>query len=298
MNLINYFIVWKEMWGTPKEFVQNSNITLCSQTISLTTKYLLATYETNNLLLLSEWPNYWQNVSHNYNVAIASNKISVTMVTCLSMSTCSDRPWFHRISAGRARRTRSSSGCSQAGSRQCCGLSPAPGIPWLSGPLRWPALSVRFALKEEQWFVHTLNIAFRNLPPNYDSIVTFGDVPLVEFMDLVFTRMPCESYRRRLRSSLLDLCHVFRAVINSLGVDSTRALWASFCFRFLSSTGLVVTSVSAAVFSISFLTQAHCFQPTYYGVAAVIVSMLSIQAVMWQTLKLLMSRVLFRIAAI
>ena len=99
-------------------------------------------------------------------------------------------------------------------------------------------------------------------------------------MYLVFTRMPCESYRRRLRSSLLDLCHVFRAVINSLGVDSTRALWASFCFRFLSSTGLVVTSVSAAVFSISFLTQAHCFQPTYYGVAAVIVSMLSIQAVM------------------
>ena len=28
------------------------------------------------------------------------------------------------------------------------------------------------------------------------------DVPLVEFMYLVFTRMPCESYRRRLRSLL------------------------------------------------------------------------------------------------
>ena len=36
------------------------------------------------------------------------------------------------------------------------------------------------------------------------------DVPLVEFMYLVFTRMPCESYRRRLIGSLLSyLCYVF-----------------------------------------------------------------------------------------
>ena len=42
------------------------------------------------------------------------------------------------------------------------------------------------------------------------------DVPLVEFMYLVFTRMPGESYRRRLRSLLLYLCYVFRALINSL----------------------------------------------------------------------------------
>ena len=42
------------------------------------------------------------------------------------------------------------------------------------------------------------------------------DVPLVEFMYLVFTRMPGESYRRRLRSLLMYLCHVFRALINSL----------------------------------------------------------------------------------
>ena len=38
------------------------------------------------------------------------------------------------------------------------------------------------------------------------------DVPLVEFMYLVFTRMPGESYRRRLRSLLLYLCYVFQAV--------------------------------------------------------------------------------------
>ena len=35
-------------------------------------------------------------------------------------------------------------------------------------------------------------------------------------MYLVFTRMPGESYRRRLRSLLLYLCYVFRALINSL----------------------------------------------------------------------------------
>ena len=42
------------------------------------------------------------------------------------------------------------------------------------------------------------------------------DVPLVEFMYLVFICMPDESCRRRLRSVLLYLCDVFRALINSL----------------------------------------------------------------------------------
>ena len=46
--------------------------------------------------------------------------------------------------------------------------------------------------------------------------VLFEDVPLVEFMCLVFTRMPGESYRRRLTSLLLCLCDVFRALISSL----------------------------------------------------------------------------------
>ena len=44
----------------------------------------------------------------------------------------------------------------------------------------------------------------------------FEDVPLVEFMYLVFTRMPGENYRRQFRSLLLCLCCVFRALINSL----------------------------------------------------------------------------------
>ena len=40
------------------------------------------------------------------------------------------------------------------------------------------------------------------------------DVPLVEFMYFVFTQMPGESYRRRLRSLLLYLRYVFRTLIN------------------------------------------------------------------------------------
>ena len=41
-------------------------------------------------------------------------------------------------------------------------------------------------------------------------------VPLAEFMYLVFTGTPGESYRRRLVSLLLRLCDMFRALINSL----------------------------------------------------------------------------------
>ena len=47
--------------------------------------------------------------------------------------------------------------------------------------------------------------------------VTIGttDVPLVEFMYLVFTRMPGESYHRHLGSLLLCLCDVFQVLTNS-----------------------------------------------------------------------------------
>ena len=47
-------------------------------------------------------------------------------------------------------------------------------------------------------------------------IIFFEDVPLVEFIYLVFTRMSGESYRRRLMSLLLYLCYIIRALINSL----------------------------------------------------------------------------------
>ena len=47
-------------------------------------------------------------------------------------------------------------------------------------------------------------------------VYKFEDLPLVEFMYLVFTRMPSEIYRRRLGSLVLYLCYVFRSLINSL----------------------------------------------------------------------------------
>ena len=48
------------------------------------------------------------------------------------------------------------------------------------------------------------------------------DVPLMytEFVYLVFTRMPGESYCRRLRSLAFCLCYIFRALIYPLCVDS------------------------------------------------------------------------------
>ena len=42
------------------------------------------------------------------------------------------------------------------------------------------------------------------------------DVPLMEFMYLVFTCTPGESYRRQLRSLLSSLCDVFRVLIKPL----------------------------------------------------------------------------------
>ena len=48
--------------------------------------------------------------------------------------------------------------------------------------------------------------------PEY-RLLAQADVPVVEFVYRVFTRMPRESYRRRLRSLLLCLCDVFWARI-------------------------------------------------------------------------------------
>ena len=56
-------------------------------------------------------------------------------------------------------------------------------------------------------------------PPrlSHSSRALTWKVPDLEFIyNLVFTRMPGESYRRRLGSLLLYLCYVFRVLINSL----------------------------------------------------------------------------------
>ena len=60
-------------------------------------------------------------------------------------------------------------------------------------------------------------------------LLLFEAVSLVEFTYLVFTRMLGESYRRRLRSLLLCLCGLFRALINSLvGCFSCSLLFEHF----------------------------------------------------------------------
>ena len=54
----------------------------------------------------------------------------------------------------------------------------------------------------------------------------FEDVPLVEFIYLVFTRMPAERYRRR----LMSVFSLFRALINSLVCKNyLRYLKSVFC---------------------------------------------------------------------
>ena len=67
------------------------------------------------------------------------------------------------------------------------------------------------------WFKHgkyLKNVKCINYMPL--GVILFEDIPVGEFMYLVFTRMPGESYRRRLRSLLLCLSDVFRELINSL----------------------------------------------------------------------------------
>ena len=65
------------------------------------------------------------------------------------------------------------------------------------------------------------------------SVHPTEDVPLVELMCLAFTRMPGESYRRRLGSLLLYLCDVFRVLINSLACWNQLETTALVCFKSL-----------------------------------------------------------------
>ena len=80
------------------------------------------------------------------------------------------------------------------------------------------------------------------------------DIPLVEFICLVFTRMPGESYRRWLGSLLLCLCDVFRALIKSL-----------VCWFCTSALGLVLVLFS--FLSSFFLSAPHRLDADYHGCA-------------------------------
>ena len=89
-------------------------------------------------------------------------------------------------------------------------------------PTVWPSPSIRVSTRD-------INSTRRYLCEVY--------VPLVEFMHLVFTYTPCESYRRRLRSLLLCLCVTsFELQLTPFRrLDSTgwrtvyRFFWVSIC---------------------------------------------------------------------
>ena len=67
------------------------------------------------------------------------------------------------------------------------------------------------------------------------------DVTVVEFIYLVFTRMPGESYRRRHRFLLLYLCYVYRALINSLVCGFCTSALGLVLFQFFGRFLLLTT---------------------------------------------------------
>ena len=86
------------------------------------------------------------------------------------------------------------------------------------------------------------------------------DVPLVEFMYLVFTRMPGESYRRRVGTLFLCLCDVFRALMTPLVLILHERSWprtvgweASVCKCFPTSVHTaILSSVSPPLYILSY----------------------------------------------
>ena len=82
-------------------------------------------------------------------------------------------------------------------------------------------------------------VGSKNLLESNKVISQFEEVLLVEFIYLVFTRMPCESYRRRLRPLLLY--YVFRELINSLVCWYFTVIWKKFFRHILPYVGQYVT---------------------------------------------------------
>ena len=68
----------------------------------------------------------------------------------------------------------------------------------------------------EQTFVPPPSLKHRVLWTLSNKNQSINQTFLVEFIHLVFTSMLGESYRRRLRSLLVSVCDVFRALTNSL----------------------------------------------------------------------------------
>ena len=85
-----------------------------------------------------------------------------------------------------------------------------------SRSVRSEILSFMIGEERRELNIWTERLVFLSIFNCFISLLFVEDVPLVEFMYLVFTRMRCESYRRQLRSFLLYVCYVFRPLIISL----------------------------------------------------------------------------------
>ena len=83
---------------------------------------------------------------------------------------------------------------------------------WISSQLCYSWFSCAMLGSAGAW-VTIMNTFYCNTLSDFRITTT---KPLVEFMYLVFTHMPGESYWRRLRSFSLRWCDIFRALINSL----------------------------------------------------------------------------------
>ena len=95
--------------------------------------------------------------------------------------------------------------------------------------------------------------------------LTFEAVPLVEFMYLLFTRMPGESCRRRFRSLSLYSCDVIRVLITSLVCWFRIAIAKFVCFGFFVCFGLVLFPTSFDISKTGFSLRCYAFSRTTTG---------------------------------
>ena len=92
--------------------------------------------------------------------------------------------------------------------------------------------------------------------------LSFEDVPLLESVYLVFTRMPVESYCTRLGSLLLCSCDIFRALINSLFcccICSCLSVYLFFCLSSPLSVSVYLSVCHPLSVSTWLLSNSICF---------------------------------------
>ena len=109
--------------------------------------------------------------------------------------------------------------------------------------------------KTSKTFAMNLSLAVPLFPTDSKWGRTSGGV----YVPCESTRMPGESYRRRLRSLLLYLCYVFRALINSL-----------VCLLCTSAVGLVIRNRGNVLCSIKTKTEQYEWKHRWFNIDSII----------------------------